>query len=133
MKKIYRKTGLVAILSALALTSLPSCSVVMAARKSGTDVNEVQSAGTRGQVLALGAKVVSSEKDAEGNIVETYMVQKEKGSIARAIMHGVLDVSTLGVWEAIGTPMEGLMGKTEYFTVKISYDKNGNVLKRELI
>lgn len=121
------------ILAFAALSSLPSCSVAMAARKSGTSVNDVQLANTRGQILSLGAKVISTEKDDKGNIVETYLVQKEKGSIARAFMHGILDISTCGVWEVVGTPIEGTMYKPEYFTVKISYDESGSVLRKELI
>ncbi len=104
----------------------------MAANKSGNDISKVQSSRTRGQVLSTGAKIIASEKDADGCLVETYQLQKEKGSIARAIMHGVLDVSTLGVWEAVGTPIEGSMNKKEYVSFKVFYDKNEGIKKIEL-
>lgn len=133
MNKLSINYSISMVVAFVALVSLPSCSVVMAVNKSGTSVNDVQLANTRGQILSLGAKVISSEKDAKGNIVETYLVQKEKGSIARALMHGILDLSTCGVWEVIGTPIEGTMYKPEYFTVKISYDENGSVVRKELI
>ncbi len=114
-------------------STLSSCSVAMAANRSGTDVGQVQKARTRGQLIALGAQVIGSDKDADGNLVESYRIQKEKGSVARALMHGVLDVSTLGLWEAIGTPIEGSLNKKEYFSIKVLYDKDENVKKVELL
>ena len=41
-------------------------------------------------------------------------------------MHGVLDVCTLGVWEAVGTPIEGF-DKKEFFCLEVVYDCNENV------
>src|ERR1700722_16681301 len=83
-----------------------SCSVVMAAKKEGTNIETVQASRTRGQFIACGANVISSERLPSGKLVEVYQFQKERGSAARALMHGVLDVSTLGLWEVIGTPIE---------------------------
>lgn len=41
---------------------LTSCSVVMAAKKEGTSIDEVQSSRSRGQILSTGPKIISSEK-----------------------------------------------------------------------
>lgn len=39
----------------------------------------------------------------------------------RAILHGVADVATLGLWEAVGTPTEGYMNGSD-LSAEVSYD-----------
>ena len=119
-------------LCVLAAATLSSCSVAMAAKKSGTDVSTMQASRTRGQVVATGAQLVSSAKDASGNLIEIYKVQEPKGSIARAFMHGFLDISTGGLWEAVGTPIEGSYEK-KFYSIKVTYDQDENVKSMELM
>lgn len=56
----------------------------------------------------------------EGDRIEEYEIQLGNApSGGRAIGHGVMDVLTLGAWEIIGTPVEGVSsGKT---TITITY------------
>lgn len=120
-------------LQGLVLASLcTSCSVAMAARKEGVSIDKVQASRTRGQILACGATVVSSDRQPNGELVEVYQMQKERGSAARALMHGVLDISTLGMWEAIGTPIEACDTK-EFFTIKVFYACDETIRKVELM
>ena len=109
-----------------------SCSVVMAARKEGTSIDKVQSSRTRGQILSYVSKVVSSDRLNNGDLIEVYQVLKERGCAARAFMHGILDVSTLGLWEVVGTPIESFDTK-EYFTIKVYYSCNESIQKVELM
>ncbi len=133
MKKIKAVT-LRSLLFCVLLVSLSSCSVIMASNKSGTGINTVQAANTRGQIIATGAAtIINTETDSKGNTIETYKIQKEKGSIARAVMHGILDISSFGIWEAFGIPIEVVLNKKEYFAVRITYDKSGTITKKELI
>lgn len=113
-------------LLAISICVLSSCSVAMAAKKEGTTISNVQQCRTRGQFIAQGGKVISRERLSNGDFVEVYQFKKERGSTARAFMHGVLDVSTCGLWEVIGTPIEGC-DKDEFFAVKVVYDSNENV------
>lgn len=113
--------------------SLSSCSVVMAAKKSGTDLQELQNFRTRGQFISAGAQVVSSERFDNGELVDVYQYKKATGSTGRALMHGLLDVWTLGAWEVIGTPMEGFMNETEYFTIRVTYDQNEFATRVEIL
>jgi len=69
---------------------------------------------------------MSSERSANGDLIEVYRFKKERGSTVRAIMHGVLDVATWGLWEVIGTPIEGC-DTLEYFCIKVIYDSNDNI------
>lgn len=110
-----------------------SCSVVMAARKSGTSIEKLQYCKTRGQFLAYGPVVISSEQLPTGEIIEVYQYQKERGSAARALMHGVLDVSTFGLWEVVGTPIEVCVDQQTFFTLKVYYDACGVMQRVELL
>lgn len=112
---------------------LPSCSVAMAANKSGTNVDKIEVCRTRGNFLNIASEVLSTNKTPEGDIVEIYKIQQERGSAARAFMHGVLDVSTLGVWEAIGTPIEATLDKKKFYSVKVTYNEDETVKRVELI
>ncbi len=109
------------------LCGLSSCSVVMAAQKEGTNVSNVQQCKNRNQFIALGGKIISSDRMPNGDLVESYKFKKERGSAARALMHGLLDVSTLGLWEVIGTPIEVCCDKVEFFCIKAIYDSDNNV------
>lgn len=104
----------------------------MAARKEGVSIDKVQNARTRGQLLACGANVLSSERMPTRELVEVYQFQKERGSAARAFMHGVLDISTFGLWEAVGTPIEACDTK-EFFTLKVYYNCDETINKVELM
>ena len=112
---------------------ITSCSVYMAAKKEGVSINEIQQCKTRACLIAKGAETISSERNKQGELIETYKVRKEKGSVARAAMHGVLDIATLGIWEVAGTPIEGAKGKKKFFAIKVYYDKEENIKKVELI
>ena len=48
-------------------------------------------------------------------------------------MHGVLDVSTCGLWEVVGTPIEACVNDERYFTIRVFYDPYGNATKVELL
>lgn len=106
---------------------------MMAARKEGTSIDKVQGCRTRGQFLSLGARVITSERLPSGELVEVYQFQKERGSAARAFMHGLLDVSTCGLWEVVGTPIEVCVDENGCFSIKVYYDCNENIKKIELL
>lgn len=112
---------------------LTSCSVVMAAHKKGTSIEDVQCSRSRGQLLLNGGTVISSERQPTGELVEVYQFKKEQGSAARAFMHGLLDISTLGLWEVVGTPLEACMSNDKSYCVKVFYDGNEKISKIELL
>lgn len=105
----------------------------MAAHKEGASVSDVQKSHTRADFIALGSKVISTEHLPTGELVETYQLPKERGSAARAVMHGILDLSTFFIWELAGTPIEGSLNKQEFITVKVTYDATNIAQKAELI
>lgn len=104
----------------------------MATNKSGIDIESIQKVYTRTQLIALGAEPVLSEKNENGQIIETYVIQKERGSIARAFMHGLLDLGTLFLWEFAGTPIESSLDEKKFYSVKVTFDENEKIQKMEL-
>jgi len=50
----------------------------------------------------------------------------DEGSAGRAIGHGAMDVLTLGIWELVGTPIEGCRG--DKYQIAITFDENERVV-----
>ena len=81
-----------------------------------------------------GVEILQTERDENGVIIsEDYFVQKKKGSVFRAIMHGVLDLATLGAWEIIGTSGRDVKRGKEGVPVRVFYTEDGKTTKMEFI
>ncbi|MDX8392566.1 MAG: hypothetical protein R8K53_08395 [Mariprofundaceae bacterium] len=123
MKKIKNTLAAMAVLGLLS-----GCSVGMAmSGKATPDLGVVKKNATRGEVeLQLGAPVkVSTMKNGHVLNVYEYEVGNDP-SAGRAAGHAVMDVLTLGIWEVIGTPIEGFQGDKRQ--VQIEYDENDNIV-----
>lgn len=69
--------------------------------------------------------------DRAGQKVDIYNFVQGFGVLergARAVLHGAADVATLGLWEVIGTPIEGVANGTEV-SVEATYDREERVAK----
>jgi len=118
-------------LALLAVSSLTGCSVYMAANQPDKKDMGVLKAGTpRSVVLAeLGTPVETTTRS--GAKVDLFTFTQgysglEKGG--RAVLHGAADVFTLGLWEVVGTPIEGYANGTKV-SVEITYDREDRVVK----
>lgn len=110
--------------------SMTACSVVMAARGHGVEPKELSRCKTRSCLIATGAKPIETEKNKQGKrISETFSADVPSGSAARAAMHGLLDVGTLGIWEVVGTPIEVVKGKKNSYVVAVKYANDGVTIK----
>jgi len=49
----------------------------------------------------------------------------EKGG--RAVLPGAADVMTLGLWEIVGTPIEGSLANGTKVSVEVTYDREDRV------
>lgn len=112
------------MLGALLTGTLPGCSVFMAA--SGDDdpqMHMVQRGAPRYVVEGELGPAVSETTDEDGNTVCTYKVEVgNESSGARAGMHAVLDILTIGIWEVVGTPIEATQGDIVEATVTYGSD-----------
>lgn len=115
------------LLYIILLFSISGCSVGMAlSGKEEPNLSAFRVGSTRGEVeLQLGSPVNSATLP-EGKRVDIYEYELgNKPSTGRAIGHGVLDILTLGLWELVGTPIEGFTGEKKRLT--IVYDAKDRV------
>ena len=118
------------ILIASICVSLSACSVVMASRSSGVNPKELQACKVRSCLIAAGAIPINQQKNKQGKLYsENFRATMQTGSAARAVMHGVLDVATVGIWEVAGTPIEGIKGKKTGYVIIANYTEDGNTIK----
>jgi hypothetical protein len=114
---------------ALSIPIFSSCAVVMATKQPPLKNLEVLKPGTeRDLVVAeLGMPMSSEKTEAGKKEIFTFVQGYSKGAKAsRAVFHGAADVFTLGLWEVIGTPLEGgFDGKK--ITVRVIYDSSDKV------
>jgi outer membrane protein assembly factor BamE (lipoprotein component of BamABCDE complex) len=116
---------------ALLACSLAGCSVYMAANQPDKKDMGVLKAGTpRSMVLAeLGTPLETTTRGGAKVDLFTFVQGYsglEKGG--RAVLHGAADVFTLGLWEVVGTPIEGYANGTKV-SVEITYDREDRVVK----
>ena len=109
-----------------------SCSVMMASKREGVSLDMIQAARSRETFLELAGEPLSAEFSDLGEKVETYQILKEKGSTARALMHGLLDLSTAFLWEFAGTPIESTLSQRDYYVVKVHFTPDDQISKIEL-
>lgn len=115
------------VVSFYAALTLSGCSVGMAmSGKQSPDLGAIRVGSTRGEVeLQLGSPAQSATLPEGGRVdIYEYEVGNEP-SAGRAIGHGVMDVLTLGLWEVIGTPIEGFTGEKR--RIKINYGPDDRV------
>ncbi len=121
------------ILALFIVVSLDSCSVIMASRKNGVEIHELQSCRSRGQFVSANPQVISTERLSTGELVEVYQFKQATGSKGRAVMHALLDVTSVGIWEVVGTPMEGYYNQSEYFTIRVTYNESDIATRVEIL
>lgn len=122
---------LLAILVSVVPAGLGGCSAYMAANQPGQKDFSVFRTGTpRGKVIAEFGTPMHSEQTPQGKQDIFKFVQGYHGAVraGRAVAHGAATVATLGLWEVIGTPIEGHMNGTE-LSVRVTYDHLNQVAK----
>ena len=105
------------------------CSVFMAAKQPGKlNVGLFKIGTPRSMLLAeFGLPVVSEERNGKKYEIFKFVQGYSAGAKAgRAVFHGAADVFTLGLWEIVGTPTEGVFSGDE-MAYEVSYDKDDRV------
>jgi hypothetical protein len=121
------------VLKVICFVLLTGCSVYKAAENKGVDIYDIEKCSTRSCLLSKGLKVISSKNLSTGLFQETYqgLARKSGVNYLRAGGHAVLDVCTLGLWEIVGTPVEGAISNNRgYWIVKAEYeDESAEIIK----
>jgi len=91
----------------------------MAASKKGADFDTLSVCKTKTCLISNGAEPLNIPGLPPDT--EAFKVLKAQGSTGRAVMHGVLDLATLGIWEVAGTPIEGAYNKDAYYGIRVTF------------
>lgn len=105
------------------------CSVFMAAKQPDLKNTELFKVGTpRAALLAeFGLPISSDYKDGKKCEMFKFTQGYSAGAKAgRAVFHGAADILTLGIWEVIGTPTEGVFSGDE-MVYEVMYDDSDRV------
>ena len=108
---------------------ISGCSAYMAANQPPPKNFAVLKQGTqRSLVIAELGTPVHSEAGPTGKKDIYKFTHGYHGAVraGRAVAHGAASVATLGLWEVIGTPLEGYANGTE-LSVEVRYDANDQV------
>lgn len=103
---------------------LSSCSVGMAlSGKEEMNTSILYPGVPREAVILRLGEPEHSAIDEEGNYIDTYTrIKGNQPSSTRAVVHGTLDVITLGLWEVLATPIEIVEGVETKSQFVIYYD-----------
>lgn len=121
--KTKTTTQFLAIIAAASFSA--GCSVKMAPTHKGLDTSEILACQNESCILALKDTEVLSTEEMELGKEVTYRSLRKSGSTSRAVMHGLLDVATIGVWEFAGTPIEHNKTDQRFYVYRVNYDNNG--------
>lgn len=132
MKKI-----LVVMILAMALFS-SGCSAVMVVKQPDKKNLDVLEVGTHkdavraelGVPISTGA-IVDGEKS-EYDVFGFSEGNSKGWGVGRALLYGILDVFTFGLWEVVGTPIEGSISGGSKRNIRVLYSKDKVVRVEDL-
>ena len=111
----------------LCLISLCGCSVGMAmSGEKEPNLGALRVGSSRGEIeMHLGPPTTSTTTE-DGLRIDVYEYEiGNSPSGGRAIGHAIMDVLTIGLWEIIGTPIEGFQGEKR--ALHVTYDSTDHV------
>jgi hypothetical protein len=112
------------IVTSLLMASLLSgCAVAAASKYRGVTEATINKCAMRACFIALrDTTIVSSVNNPDGTKTEIYKILRRQGSAGRAVVHGAADIFTLGLWEVVGTPIEGAVNQESFNIVEVVYN-----------
>lgn len=120
---------------AVGITACIGPAAKKASKQGGATENEIGRCETRSCFLGLldyGGEILQSARQPDGSLEEVYQVRRRKGSTLRSFAHGILSVATLGIWNVVGYPIEGIMSSADFIVFRVAYDPAGNPIKVEI-
>ena len=113
----------------LLIFALSGCSAYMAAKQPAQKNFQMLKVGTpRNLVIAEFGTPIHAETASSGKKDIYKFTQGYHGAVraGRAVGHAVASVATLGLWEVVGTPIEGYANGTE-LSIEVSYDAEDRI------
>jgi hypothetical protein len=116
------------VLMPLLVLMVQGCSVGMAmSGKPDPNIGVLSIGQDRGVVLLNLGQPSQTLAVATGRTDVFRLERGNQPSAGRAAGHAVMDLLTLGLWEVVGTPIEGFTG--DEFAITVEYDKDDKVTK----
>ena len=110
----------------LASLCLAGCSVGMAMSGQPDPNIGALDVGQSRDVVILNLGQPTKTLRADNTRTDVFVLERgNEQSVGRAAGHAVMDLLTLGIWEVVGTPIEGFAGET--LTLQIEYDEEDRV------
>ena len=110
--------------------ALAGCSVYMATKQPDAKNVDLFTVGTsRTLMLAeFGMPAATETKNGRTYEIFKFVNGYTAGAKAgRAVFHGAADVVTLGLWEVVGTPTEGVFFTGDEMVFRVRYDKDDRI------
>ena len=110
--------------------ALAGCSVYMATKQPDAKNVDLFTVGTsRTLMLAeFGMPAATETKNGRTYEIFKFVNGYSAGAKAgRAVFHGAADVVTLGLWEVVGTPTEGVFFTGDEMVFRVRYDKDDRI------
>ncbi len=104
----------------------------MAAKKKGVTPRQIGRCEKRLCFMALGPEILETKTNDDGSLTEIYRVQRKRGSSLRSFTHGILSISNLGIWNVVGTPIEGYLSSDDFIVFRVFYDLQEKAKKVEV-
>lgn len=118
------------LISAALCWALAGCSVYMATKQPDAKNVDLFTVGTsRTMMLAeFGMPAATETKNGRTYEIFKFVNGYSPGAKAgRAVFHGAADVVTLGLWEVVGTPTEGVFFTGDEMVFRVRYDKDDRI------
>jgi hypothetical protein len=123
------RKGLIFTFLAISINFLSGCSVFMAAKQPDAKNLDLMRVGTPRAMLVSEFGMPATSETRKGKKYEIFKFVNGYSAGAkagRAVFHGAADVVTLGLWEVVGTPTEGVFSGDE-MAFQVRYDKDERV------
>lgn len=112
------------------------CAATMAAKQPDyIDLSVLRQGAPRSEVISELGRPIESNKDAKGNLMETYTFKQgytKVTKVVRVMFHIVADVFTLFLWEFVGMPLE-LVFDGNKTSVDVTYDQENRLKEFSVI
>ncbi len=121
------------ITSIAIVLAISSCSVYRSYKNEGASVKQIQDCKEQTCFESLPkVKILETKASENGEKTIVYKVPRKKEDnepTAKAIVYLSADLTTLGLWEIAGTPLEGYLSDKDSIVFETIYNNDGSLKK----
>ncbi|WP_328987133.1 hypothetical protein [Thiorhodovibrio winogradskyi] len=132
------RLGSILLVLALLTATIAACTgpaAKQASKQAGATESRIARCESRSCFMGLleyGGQILLDKQHPDGSFEEIYQVRRKKGSNVRSFTHGILSIATLGIWNLVGSPIEGFISSADFIVFRVIYDPHGQPTKIEI-